>query len=330
LKQTYTKTKHLLLSLRSLTLAACALFGFPALAQITGPMSDTTSPAQAKSSGKAIRAEVTLALVNVTATDPYGRLVTGLEKENFRVFEHGIEQEIVSFSSEDLPVSIGLIFDMSGSMSDKAEKSRQAAVQFLQTANPRDEFFLVSFGDRAELARGFTSNIEELQNGLLFTTAKGRTALFDAIYLGLSQMRGARNSKRALLIISDGGDNHSRYTESDIRNFVKEADCQLYSIGLFDANDQARTSEELYGPTLLTEITQLTGGRVFPVASLNELPDIAAKIGLELRNQYVLGYTPGNVRHNGAWRKIKVKLVPPKGLPPLSIYAKTGYYAPNQ
>jgi Ca-activated chloride channel homolog len=318
------------LSLRTLTMAACALFGFPALAQVTGPMTDSGTREQAKSSGKAIRAEVTLALVNVTATDPYGRLVTGLEKENFRVFEDGIEQEIVSFSSEDLPVSIGLIFDMSGSMSDKSEKARQAAVQFLQTANPQDEFFLVSFGDRAELARGFTSNIEELQNGMLFTTAKGRTALFDAIYLGLSQMRGARNSKRALLIISDGGDNHSRYTESDIRNFVKEADCQLYSIGLFDASDRARTLEELYGPTLLSEITQLTGGRVFPVTSLTELPDIAAKIGLELRNQYVLGYKPGNVRHNGAWRKIKVKLAPPKGLPPLNIYAKTGYYAPNQ
>jgi len=256
--------------------------------------------------------------------------VTGLEKENFRVFEDGVEQEIVTLSSEDVPVSIGLIFDMSGSMSDKAEKARQAAVQFLQTANPRDEFFLVNFGDRAALTRSFTTNIEELQDGMLFTPSRGRTALFDAIYLGLSQMRGARNSKRALLIISDGGDNNSRYTESDVRNFVKEADCQLYSIGLFDANDQRRTVEELYGPTLLSEITQLTGGRVFPVTSLNELPDIAAKIGLELRNQYVLGYKPGNVSHNGAWRKIKVKLVPPKGLPHLNIYAKTGYYAPNQ
>jgi len=262
-------------------------------------------------------------------TDPLGRVVTGLEKENFRVYEDGIEQEIVSLSNEDVPVSIGLIFDMSGSMSDKAEKARQAAVQFLQTANPRDEFFLVSFGDRAELTRSFTTNIEDLQNGMLFTTSRGRTALFDAIYLGLSQMRGARNSKRALLIISDGGDNHSRYTESDIRNFVKEADCQLYSIGLFDANDRGRSLEELYGPTLLSEITELTGGRVFPATSLNDLPDIAAKIGLELRNQYVMGYKPGNARHNGAWRKIKVKLVPPKGLPPLNIYAKTGYFAPN-
>jgi Ca-activated chloride channel homolog len=325
----YMKAKRGLRSLRSLALLACGLFGFPALEQITGPLTPVVPPEQAKSSGNPIRTEVTLALVNVTATDPYGRIVTGLEKENFRVFEDGIEQEIVAFSSEDVPVSIGLIFDMSGSMSDKIQKARQAAVQFLQTANPRDEFFLVSFGDRAELARSFTSNIEELQNGMIYTTARGRTALFDAIYLGLSQMRGARNSKRALLIISDGGDNHSRYTESDMRNFVKEADCQLYSIGLFDA-DRGRTLEELYGPTLLSEITELTGGRVFPVTSLDELPDIAAKIGLELRNQYVLGFKPANTRHNGAWRKIKVKLVAPRGLPPLNIYAKTGYYAPNQ
>lgn len=330
MNQSCMKTKCLLLSLRSLVLAACAVFGFPALAQVAGPMTHSGSPEEARSSANTIRTEVSLALVNVTVTDPLGRQVTGLEKENFRVFEDGVEQEIVTLSSEDVPVSIGLIFDMSGSMSDKAEKARQAAVQFLQTANPRDEFFLVNFGDRAALTRSFTTNIEELQDGMLFTPSRGRTALFDAIYLGLSQMRGARNSKRALLIISDGGDNNSRYTESDVRNFVKEADCQLYSIGLFDANDQRRTAEELYGPTLLSEITQLTGGRVFPVTSLNELPDIAAKIGLELRNQYVLGYKPGNVSHNGAWRKIKVKLVPPKGLPHLNIYAKTGYYAPNQ
>ncbi len=326
----YLKTKRRLLSLRSLALVAGVLLGFPTLAQVTGPLTPKGPPEQARSFGKAIRTEVALALVNVTATDFDGRLVTGLEKENFRVFEDGMEQEIVTFSSEDVPISIGLVFDMSGSMSDKVEKARQAAVQFLRTANPRDEFFLVSFGDHAELTSRFTSNVGELQNAMLYTAARGRTALLDAIYLGLSEMRGARNSKRALLIISDGGDNHSRYTESDIRNLVKEADCQLYSIGLFDANDRGRSLEELYGPTLLSEITQLTGGRVFPVTSLNDLPDIAAKIGLELRNQYVLGYKPGNARHNGAWRKISVKLAPPKGLPPLKVYAKTGYYAPNQ
>src|SRR5260370_32190348 len=168
------KKKSILLSLRSLTLAACALFGFPALAQVAGPLMPVGPPEQAKFSGKAIRTEVALALVNVTATDPYGRLVTGLERENFRVFEDGIEQEIIAFSSEDVPVSIGLIFDMSGSMSDKVEKARQAAVQFLQIANPRDEFFLVSFGDRAELTRPFTSNVDDLPNWMLSSTATRR------------------------------------------------------------------------------------------------------------------------------------------------------------
>ena len=261
-----------------------------------------------------------LALVNVTVTDPLNRLVTGLEKENFRVFEDGVEQEVVTLSSEDVPVSIGLIFDMSGSMSDKVDKARQAAVEFMRTANPLDQFFLVSFNDRAELTSGFTSSVEELQNRMMFTASRGRTALLDAVYLGLSQMRGAHNGKRALLIISDGGDNHSRYNENDVKNFLKEADCQLYAIGIYDPiGIRSRTSEELNGPSLLSEMTEMTGGRVFPVENISELPDIAAKIGMELRNQYVLGYKPSNAQHNGAWRKIKVKLRRPKGsLPSMS------------
>lgn len=304
-----------------------ALFIAPLLAQVTGPETPA-QPETKKSSG--IKMDVEMALVNVTVTDPYSRLVTGLDKENFKVFEDGVEQEISTFSSEDVPISIGLIFDMSGSMADKVDKARQAAVQFLRTANPQDEFFLVSFNDRAEVSSRFTSSIEELESRMMFTVAKGRTALLDGIYLGLSQMRGARNGKRALLIISDGGDNHSRYNEADIRNFLKEADCQLYAMGIFDVSDMGRTTEERYGPSLLSELAEMTGGRVFPVSSLGDLPDIASKIGMELRNQYVLGYKPSNPRHNGTWRKIKVKLLAPKGLPPLNVYAKTGYYAPGQ
>jgi Ca-activated chloride channel family protein len=281
--------------------------------------------------GEGIKVDVNLALVNVTVTDPLNRLVTGLEKENFRIYEDGVEQEVVTMSSEDVPVSIGLIFDMSGSMSDKVDKARQAAVQFMRTANPLDQFFLVSFNDRAELTSGFTSSVEELQNRMMFTASRGRTALLDAVYLGLSQMRGAHNAKRALLIISDGGDNHSRYSENDVRNFLKEADCQLYAIGIYDdMGIRTRSSEELNGPSLLSEMTEMTGGRAFPVGNIGELPDIAAKIGMELRNQYVLGYRPSNKVHNGTWRKIKVKLRPPRGLPPLTVYAKTGYYAPAQ
>ena len=281
--------------------------------------------------GQLLRRDVDLALVNVTVTDPYNRLVTGLDQENFRVFEDNIEQEITHFSSEDVPISIGVIFDVSGSMANKISKSREAALQFFKTANPLDEFFLVSFNERAELTSVFTNSVEDLQTRMSFMAAKGRTALLDAIYLGLSQMRGAHNAKRALLIISDGGDNHSRYSESDIKRLVKESDCQLYAIGIFDPfGYRSRTPEELNGPSLLSEVTDTTGGRVFAVENLNDLPDIAAKIGMELRNQYVLGYRPSNKNHDARWRKIKVKLRAPKGLPPLNTFAKTGYYAHSQ
>ena len=288
------------------------------------------TPGIAIKPGRILRSDVSLALVNVTVTDPYNRLVTGLEPDNFRVFEDNIEQEIETFSAEDVPISIGVIFDVSGSMGNKVGKAREAALQFFKTANTADEFFLVSFNERAELTSEFTNSVEDLQSRMMMTPTKGRTALLDAIYLGLSQMRGAKNAKRALLIISDGGDNHSRYNESDIKRLVKEADTQLYAIGIFDPlGYRGRTPEELNGPSLLTDVTDMTGGRVFSVERLEDLPDIATKIGMELRNQYVLGYRPSNKAHDARWRKVKVKLRPPRGLPPLSVYSKTGYYAPS-
>jgi Ca-activated chloride channel family protein len=278
--------------------------------------------------GQPIRTETQITLVGASVTDPLGRLVTGLEQENFRVFEDGVEQEIVRFSSEDVPVSIGVIFDMSGSMSDKIDKSRQAAVQFFRTANPQDEFFLVNFNDRAQLISPFTASVDDLQDRLMYTGAHGLTALFDGVYLGLSQMRGAHNTKKALLILSDGGDNHSRYSETEVRKFVREADVQIYAIGLFDP-DGGPTPEEREGPGLLGDLTMMTGGRTFVVKNVNQLPDIATKISMELRNQYVLGYRPSQRAHDGKWRKIKVKLNPPKGLPPLTVAAKSGYFAPG-
>ena len=288
------------------------------------------TPGLAIKPGKMLHTDVDVALVNVTVTDPYNRLVTGLESDNFRVFEDNSEQEVVTFSSEDVPISIGVIFDLSGSMSNKINKAREAAIQFFKTANPADEFFLVSFNERAELTSAFTNSVEDLQSRMMTTSPKGRTALLDAIYLGLSQMRGAHNAKRALLILSDGGDNHSRYNESDIKRLVKEADTQLYAIGIFDPlGNRNRTPEELNGPSLLTDVTDMTGGRVFSVERLEDLPDVATKIGMELRNQYVLGYHPSNKTHDARWRKIKVKLRAPKGLPPLNVFAKTGYYAPS-
>ena len=289
------------------------------------------TPGQVIPHGESVRVNVELALVNVTVTDPYNRLVTGLQADNFRVFEDNVEQEVVNFSSEDVPISIGVILDLSGSMSNKAGKAKEAAIQFFKTANPQDEFLLIGFNQHAELISPFTNSIEDLQSRILSASSKGRTALLDAIYLGLTQMKGAHNTKRALLIISDGGDNSSRYNEADIKRLVREADTQLYSIGIFDPlGYRNRTPEELNGPSLLSELTELTGGRAFALENFNDLPDIAAKIGMELRNQYVLGYHPSNKSHDARWRKVKVKLRAPKGLPPLTAYAKTGYYAPSR
>ena len=278
-----------------------------------------------------IRVDSNLVLIPVTVTDPMNRFVTGLDRENFKLFEDKKEQTISQFSSEDAPLSVGVIFDCSGSMGHKLEKSRLAVAQFFKTANPEDEFFLVQFNDSADLVQPFTRNLEEIQNHLTFTQSKGRTALLDAVYLGLHEMKKARSPRKALLIISDGGDNSSRYTEGEIRNLVKEADVQIYAIGIYEPiAARGRTAEEANGQGLLTEIAEQTGGRQYPVDNLNELPDIAAKIGVELRNQYVLGYSPANRERDGKYRHVQVKLVQPRGMPPLRPFWKQGYYAPAQ
>jgi VWFA-related protein len=278
-----------------------------------------------------IRVDSTLVLIPVTVTDPMNRFVTGLEKENFKIFEAGKEQDLSQFSSEDAPLSVGVVFDCSGSMGHKLDKSRQAVAQFFKTANPEDEFFLVQFHDSAELIQPFTTSLEEIQNRLTFTTSKGRTALLDAIYLALHEMKKAKNPRKALLVISDGGDNNSRYTEGEIKNLVKEADTQIYAIGIYESvTTRGRTAEELAGPGLLTDIAEQTGGRQYAVENLNELPDIASKIGVELRNQYILGYAPQNQDRDGKYRRVQVKLVQPRGLPPLRAFWRLGYYAPSQ
>jgi Ca-activated chloride channel family protein len=277
---------------------------------------------------KPMKVDVDLVLVPVTITDPMNRLVTGLDKENFALFEGKDQQDIRHFSSEDAPVSLGVIFDMSGSMSSKIERAREAVIEFFKTANPQDEFFMVTFADKPEEISDFTQSIEDIQGKLVYTVPKGRTALLDAIYLGVSKMRQAKYPKKALLIISDGGDNHSRYTEGEIKSVVKEADLLIYAIGIYDR--YMSTPEEQLGPALLSDLTELTGGRAFTIDNPNDLADVSTKIGIELRNQYVLGYRPKNPAHDGKWRKIKVKLIPPKGLPPLRVYAKTGYYAPTE
>jgi len=272
-----------------------------------------------------LKVDVDLVLVPVTVTDDSHRIVLGLDKENFQIFENKESQPLQSFSRTDMPISIGLIFDTSGSMSTKIDRAREAVTAFLKTANPQDEFFVITFADTPTGLVDFTTSTEEVQNKLLFATPRGMTSLLDAIYLGVSKLRQAQYSKKALLIISDGGDNHSRYTERDVKTIVKESDVTIYAIGVYDR--YFRTEEERLGPGLLSDISELTGGRSFSLDNLNDLPDVASKIGVELRNQYVLGYRPTKAARDGKWHKIKVKLLAPKGLPPLQVYARQGYYA---
>ncbi len=278
-----------------------------------------------------LRVNRTLVLINVTVTDPLNRFVTGLEKEHFRLFEDKVEQHISDFSAEDAPISIGLVFDTSGSMGPKMQKSRQAAAEFFKTANPADEFFLVQFNDRPELSVPFTTDTNKIQSTLTFTQSKGRTALLDSVYLAMHEMKRARNPRKAVLIISDGGDNSSRYTETEIKSAVREADVQIFAIGIFEGmGSRGRTPEEAAGPGLLNELADQTGGREYAVENVAELPDIAAKIGVELRNEYILGYTPKNKERDGKYRRVQVKLNQPRGLPPLKAYFRLGYYAPAQ
>ncbi len=285
-------------------------------------------PALAARQGERIRVDVNLVLVPLTVTDPLNRLVTGLDKDNFFLFENNGQQTIKTFSSEDAPVSIGVIFDLSGSMSNKVVRSRESIVQFLKTANPQDEFFVIGFNDRPELIEDFTSSVDDIEARLEMVKPGHRTALLDAIYFGLNKMKQAKYPRKALLVVSDGGDNRSRYTENEVRATVRESDVQIYSIGIFD--QYAPTTEERLGPLLLNDISSETGGRLFRVDDVSDMVDIATKISAELRNEYVLGYRPQDAKHDGKWRKLKVKLVAPPGLPPLTVHARTGYYAPLQ
>jgi Ca-activated chloride channel homolog len=279
-----------------------------------------------------LRIDTTLVQIPVSVTEnSTGRYVTGLDKEQFKLLESNVEQEILSFSSEDVPMSVGLVFDTSGSMGPKIRRSQEAVRQFLKTANPEDEFFLVQFNDLAELTVPFTPDTDEVQNRLTFAESKGRTALLDAVYLAMHEMKKARNPRRAILIISDGGDNSSRYTESEVKNAVRESDVQIYAIGIFEGlGARGRTPEEANGPGLLHDLAEQTGGRDFNVENLAELPDVAAKIGLELRHLYMLGFSPKNKDRDGKFRRIQVKLVKTAGLPPLTPKFKVGYYAPAQ
>jgi Ca-activated chloride channel homolog len=303
----------------------------PAPVPATTAKADTSIPLTAGASlrtGIQFRVDTNLVLVPLTVTDPMDRLVTGLEKQNFAVFEDNHPQQIRTFACDDAPVSVGVILDLSGSMGNKVVRARGAVLQFMKTSNPQDEFFVIGFNDRPALISDFTSSEDDVESRLTTLEVGHRTALLDAIYFGLEKMKQAKYPRKALLVVSDGGDNNSRYTENEVRSAVKEADTQIYSIGIFDP--EAATKEEQNGPLLLNEISSETGGRLFRVDDLAEMGDIATRISAELRNEYVLGYKTDESKLDGKWRKVKVKLNPPPGLPQLTVHARTGYYAPLQ
>ena len=273
-----------------------------------------------------IRTSTELVMVPVTITDDMNRPVTGLDRDNFQLFENKQAQEIKNFSSEDSPVSIGIIMDVSGSMANKLERARDAVHQFCEASNPQDEFFMVTFSDAPRLATDFTDRPEEIENALLGAQSKGRTSLLDAIYMGIHKMKDARYSRRALLIISDGGDNHSRYSDRDVKRAVKEADILIYAVGTYDR--YATSQEELLGPELLQNVAGVTGGQAYTLSNVVELPEVTRAIGTRLRHQYMLTYRPQTRSRDGKWHKISVKLRLPKKLSSfLRVNARTGYYA---
>ncbi len=278
--------------------------------------------------GSSILVNADLVLVPLTVTDPQNRLVTGLERTNFQVFDNNTGQTIKSFATEDAPLSIGIVFDLSGSMQSKFVRARKALSEFLRTCNPQDEFFVIGFNDRPAVLVDYTSDVEDVEARMVMLRPENRTALIDAIYLGVNKLRDAKYSRKALLVVSDGGDNRSRYTAGELNRVVRESEVQIYSIGIFDA--YAPTVEEQNGPQLLHELSDATGGRLFQVRDVQDLSDIAERISEELRNEYVIGYTPTDRRHNGVWRKLSVRLLPPPGLPELTVHNREGYYAPSQ
>ena len=283
------------------------------------------APPKKEAPGSAnIRVDTTLILVPVSVNDPLNRPVSGLEKENFRLFEDKVPQPIVQFAMDDEPVAVGLVFDTSGSMGDKLQRSRMAAKEFFRISNPEDEFFLVEFDNSPRLRVPLTSDTGTIENELIFSKSRGSTALLDAVYLALHEMKRSKKNKKALLVISDGGDNHSRYTQTEVTHLVRESDVLIYSIGVFGGGT---TPEEAGGGSLLAKISEQTGGRLFE-ANPVEMPDIAKKIGIELRNRYILGYSPQNQVHDGKYHRITVQVVPPRGLPKLSAHWRLGYNAP--
>jgi Ca-activated chloride channel homolog len=278
--------------------------------------------AQKQSQGIVLNTD--LVSVIVTVTDTYGRFVTGLSKDQFEVYDDKVKQVITHFSDEDAPVSLGIVYDVSGSMKERINRSLHALKRFVETSHDEDDFFLLAFNNRANLVQDFTVSADQLLGHLLFVQPRGSTALYDAAYLAVEKIKQGHHPKKALLIISDGQDNNSRYTYNELRKRVKESDVQIYAIGITDPASDALAG---IGRSILEEITRMTGGRAFFPNAYNEpeLIEICTRIALELRHQYALGFYPTDTQSEAKWHKVQIKVKPPKGLGRLSVDYKDGY-----
>jgi Ca-activated chloride channel homolog len=273
-----------------------------------------------------IRQRTSLVVVNVSVTDKQFRQISGLNKDHFEIFEDKVRQQIDFFSDEDRPASVGIIFDLSGSMNNKMSRARDAIKAFIDTCHDQDDFFLVGFNERASLLAELSDGRSVLDK-LALAEPRGQTALYDAAYLGVEKVKEGRHDKRAILIVSDGQDNASRYNYGELRKLLKEADVQVYSIGILEEGSGAGSVLDRQGQLILEELSHSTGGMAFFPSSFSELEDAVTRIALTLRHQYSIGYVPFNEQRDGKWRKIKVRVNAPKGLPSLIVRAKEGYYA---
>jgi Ca-activated chloride channel family protein len=274
----------------------------------------------------AIQINSTLVQVPVHVTNALGVNIAGLTREDFELWEDGVRQPITYFSMADAPASIGLVYDCSGSMHGKMAEEAAAAEAFMHTANPEDEFFLVKFGDRPQLATRFTAQPLEILTRISRARPFGRTPLLDALFMAMAQMKNARNTRKALVVLSDGGDNQSRRNVHQIKSGLAEADLQLYAMGIYSPGSapggvHKLSSEEKNGPLLLNDLAEMTGGRMYPADQADRLPEISARISRDLRNEYMLGYAPA-LRHDGKYHRITVNVRKKD----LRLHFRQGYY----
>ena len=306
-----------------LLLSILSLGAFSTFSQTTQP----TPPPKQDDPDRPITVKTDLVTLTLTVTDLYGRYVSGLSKNAFTVYDNNQEQEITFFSDADAPVSIGILFDVSGSMSgEKIGKARKALERFIGTSHPSDEYFLIAFNNRAQLLLDRTRDGESVLQKLTLVEPRNNTALYDAVYLGAEKVTRGSHQKKAMLIISDGQDNSSRYNFGEVRRLLKESDVVTYGVGIMDGRD-AGSVTGMQGQAFLDELTSVTGGKSFYPQTDIEMDEIFERIALELRHQYSVGFTPKDFEPDGKWHKTKVKVKPPRGLPRLTVRSREGYYA---